>query len=95
MLEKHGEKYIRNLTYYYIGHFSRYIQKGGKRIGFSTYTDKIEVTAFKNPDNSIVIILLNRNDFNKEYNICINNNVIHDNLDSHAIVTLIIDKEER
>lgn len=91
MLNKSKKDYIRNLTYYYIGHFSKFIQRGAKRIGFSRYTEDIEVTAFKNPDNTIAIVLLNRNNFNKEYNICINNIVMHDNLDSHAIVTLIIE----
>ena len=41
-------------------------------------------------DNSIVIILLNRNNFNKEYNLVFKDIVIHDNLDSHAIVSYLI-----
>lgn len=90
MINKEATNYIKNLTFYYIGHFSKYIYSGAKRIAFSKYTDNIEVTTFKNPDNSIAIILLNRNDFNKEYNLCINDIVIHDNLDSHAIVTYLI-----
>lgn len=90
MLTEDNSNYIKNLTYYYIGHFSKYIRPGAKRIAFSRYTDKIELTAFKNTDNSIAIVLLNRNNTNYEYNLCINDMVIHDNLDSHAIVTLII-----
>ena len=90
MINKEATDYIKNLTFYYIGHFSKYIYSGAKRIAFSKYTDNIEVTAFKNPDNSIAVVLLNRNDFNKEYNLCINDIVIHDNLDSHAIVSYLI-----
>lgn len=90
MLNKDSSDYIKNLTYYYIGHFSRFIIPGAKRIAFSKYTSNIEVTAFKNLDNSIAIILLNRNDFNKEYNLVFKDSVIHDNLDSHAIVTYLI-----
>lgn len=90
MLNHDNTDYIKNLTYYYIGHFSRFIKPNAKRIAFSKYTDKIEVTSFKNTDGSIVIVLLNRNDTNYEYNLCINDVVIHDNLDSHAIVTLVI-----
>lgn len=90
MVNKEATDYIKNLTFYYIGHFSKYIYSGAKRIAFSKYTDNIEVTAFKNPDNSIAIVLLNRNDFNKEYNLCINDIVIHDNLDSHAIVSYLL-----
>lgn len=90
MLNDDSSDYIKNLTYYYIGHFSRFIKPGAKRIAFSRYDDRIEVTAFINVDGSIAIVLLNRNDWNFEYNLCINDNVIHDNLDSHAIVTLLI-----
>ena len=47
------------------------------------------MTAFKNPDNSVVVILLNRNNYNIEYNLCFQNQYFHDNLDSKAIVTFI------
>lgn len=87
MLNKTKTDYIKNLSFYYIKHFSRFIQPGSKRIGFSKFSDKVEITAFKNPDNSVIIILLNRNDFNIEYNLKINKKIFHDNLDSHAIVT--------
>ena len=90
MLTEDSLDYIKNLTYYYIGHFSKYIKPYSNRIAYSKYTDKIEVTCFKNKDGSLAIILLNRNDSNYEYNLCIDNYYIHDNLDSHAIVTLII-----
>ena len=90
MLNKDATNYIKNLSFYYISHFSKYIKSGAKRIGFSRYTNNIEVTAFKNLDNSIAIILLNRNDFNQEYNLCIGDFYVHDNLDSHAIVSYLI-----
>ncbi len=90
MLNKESTDYIKNLTYYYIGHFSRFIKTSAKRIAYSKYTSDIEVTAFKNPDDSISIILLNKNDFNKEYNLVFKDSIIHDNLDSHAIVTYLI-----
>ena len=55
------------------------------------FTDEIEVTGFKNKDNSIAVILFNKNDYNKEYNLCISDKVIHDNLDKHAIVSYLIE----
>lgn len=90
MINSNKTNYIKNLTYYYIGHFSKFIMPGAKRIAFSRYTDNIEVTSFINPDNSIAIVLMNRNNFNKEYTICLNDISIHDNLDSHAIVSYIL-----
>lgn len=90
MINNDNSNYIKNLTFYYIGHFSKYIKPGSRRIAFSRYSDDIEFTSFINPDNSIAVVLLNRNDFNKEYNIVLNNSLIHDNLDSHAIVSYLI-----
>ncbi len=43
----------------YLKHFSHNIQPGAVRIGFSRYTDKIELTAFRR-DSTIIVILLNR-----------------------------------
>lgn len=43
-----------------IAHFSKYIKPGAVRIGHSCYSAEIEATAFKNPDDSIIIVMLNR-----------------------------------
>lgn len=92
MLSKDNKEYVKNLTYYYIGHFSKYIKPGAKKIAYSRFTTNIEMTAFKNLDDSIVVVLLNRNDFNQEFNLHLNGEIYHDNLDSHAILTFIIRK---
>ena len=90
MVNKYYNGYIKNLTYYYIGHFSKYIKPGAKRIAFSKFTDKIEVTAFKNFDNSIVVVLLNRTDSQIHYKLNLNGYLYKDRLDSHCIVTFVI-----
>lgn len=90
MLNKDNSGYIKNLTYYYIGHFSKYIKPGAKRIGFSKFSSNIEVTAFRNLDESIVVVLLNRNEKNQEFNLHLNGEIFHDNLDGHAILTFAI-----
>lgn len=41
-------------------HFSHFVNPGAVRIAVTRYTDKIDVTAFENPDGKIVTILLNR-----------------------------------
>ena len=90
MLNKKHDDFIKNLSYYYISHFSKFIKPGAHRIAFSKFTDQIEMTAFKNKDKSLIIVLFNKNDFNKEYNLVLNDKVLHDNLDKHAIVTYVI-----
>lgn len=90
MINSNSSDYIKNLSFYYIGHFSKFIKSGAQRIAHSRYSSDIEVVAFKNTDNSIAIILLNINNFNKEYNLVFKDIVLHDNLDSHAIVSYLI-----
>jgi len=47
-------------SYFYIGHFSRHIQPGASRILCACSRDNLEVTAFANPDATIVAIVLNQ-----------------------------------
>ena len=93
MINKNHSNYIKTPSFYYIAHFSKYIKPGAKRINLSTFTYNVSGTAFENKDKSIVIVLFNKNNFNIEFNLCYKNHVFHDNLDSHAIITLIINGE--
>lgn len=43
----------------HLWHFSHFIEVGATRIGFSRYTDELEVTAFENK-GEIVVVILNR-----------------------------------
>lgn len=63
MCDTDKKEYIKTLPYYYIAHFSRYIQPGAVRIGFSKFDDSLEVTAFLNPNNERILVILNKNRF--------------------------------
>ena len=90
MINKNKDGYIKTPSFYYIAQFSKYIKPGARRVHLSLFSDDIESTAFKNVDGTIVVVLLNKKKHNIEYNFKYNNCVFHDNLDSHAIVTLVI-----
>lgn len=90
MINKDKTGYIKTLAFYYIGHFSKYIKPNSKRIKLNNPYDSIQITAFRNTDRTISIILFNKNDFNIEFNFQYDNFVFHDNLNSHVIVTLNI-----
>jgi len=47
-------------SYYYIGHFARFVRPGAQRILCSTTRDALEATAFVNPDGSVAVVVLNR-----------------------------------
>ncbi|MFA7343365.1 MAG: glycoside hydrolase family 30 protein [Terrimicrobiaceae bacterium] len=49
-------------SYYYLGHFSRFIRPGARRILTTASRDELEVTACKNPDGSLAVVVLNRSE---------------------------------
>lgn len=85
-----NKKYNKNLSFYYIGHFSKFIKRGAKRIEFSKYTQNLEITAFQNQDNSIIIVLLNKSEKAEKFNIVLNEKYYTDTIKKHSIITLVI-----
>ena len=85
-----GNNYNKNAPYYYIGHFSKYIKKGARRIAFSKYTDNLELTVFQNYDNKIVVVILNKTDNNQKLILILKDKCYSDNIDKHSIITYII-----
>ncbi len=79
----------RRLSYYYIGHFSRYIQRGAKQILTSSYTDTLETVAFLNPDGSKAVVVLNRG--NKDLDITLREKAegLETMVKAHSIVTFL------
>jgi glucosylceramidase len=55
-----GKDYEKKLSYYYIGHLTRYIKEGAKLIWSSNYTDKLDALASLNPDGQRVVVILNK-----------------------------------
>ncbi|MNC48865.1 O-Glycosyl hydrolase family 30 [compost metagenome] len=77
-------------SFYYIGHFSKYIRPGAKRIGFSKYTDKLETTAFRNPDGTIAVIVMNRTEQELPFTLRFHDELAENMIPAHAIQTLLI-----
>jgi glucosylceramidase len=82
------EIYIHD-SYYYIGHFSKFIEKGAKRIGSSKWTPDLDTVSFKNPDGTIVTVVLNSTDEEKEFCISMMGEMFETNLEAHSIATYI------
>ncbi len=53
-------KLMPQLLQQYFEHFSHYLSPGSVRIGYSKYTDKLDVTAWKRLDGAVVVIMQNR-----------------------------------
>jgi glucosylceramidase len=89
------KKLLPQLIQQHFNHFSHYIEKGAVRIGFSKYTDKLDVTAFKNPDGNIVVVFLNRNSERLPVVIRLNEEIVEFEVEAEAIVTGVIRRSTR
>ena len=56
-----GELIYTN-SYYYIGHFSKFVQPGAKRIASSPSRSALLSTAFLNPDGKVAVVVMNKSD---------------------------------
>lgn len=87
-------KVEKRLSYYYIGHFSKYIHKKARRILTSSYTDRLEHIAFLNPDGSRVVVLLNRTSERLEVSLQEENQAVPLKIEGHSIMSVVISNNE-
>lgn len=71
-------------------HFAHYIRRGAKRIGYSCYTDQLDVTAYKNPDGTIVLVGLNRGERTLPANIRIEGKILNREIPGRSVCTCVI-----
>ena len=86
---KTGELIFTN-AYYYIGHFSKFIKPGAKRIQASPSRSNLLATSFQNPDGSIVAVVMNETDKEVPYLLWLENNVAKVKAKPHSIATLLL-----
>jgi len=78
-------------SYYYIGHLSKFVHSGAKRIISSSNRDKLETTAFVNPDGKLSIIVMNSSDEKITYNLWINGEAAETTSLPHSLATLVVE----
>ncbi|MCR5331445.1 MAG: glucosylceramidase [Lachnospiraceae bacterium] len=79
----------KRLSYYYIGHMSKFIKKGAKRLGTSRFTEGIDVAAFENPDGDVVCVLMNKTENAIGFSLTDGVQGRHIDLPAHSIMTVI------
>ena len=86
---KTGELIFTN-EYYYIGHFSKFIKHGAKRIVSSTTRSQLLSTAFINEDGSIAVVVLNVSETRAPFFLWINGMAAESMALPHSINTYVI-----
>ncbi len=76
-------------SYYYIGHFSKFIQPGAKRIASSPSRSQLLSTAFLNPDGKVTVVVMNPTDKEASYWLWVSGNAAAVSSLPHSIQTLV------
>jgi glucosylceramidase len=77
-------------SYYYIGHFSKFIRPGAKRISAAPSRSQLLATAFQNPDGTIATVVLNRTSQKINFYLWMNGKAAESVALPHSINTYVI-----
>jgi glucosylceramidase len=76
-------------SFYYLGHFSRFVAPGARRVLCASTREALEVTAFVNPDGSVATVALNRTDDTVSFAMSIDNQQALAELPPRSIATFV------
>jgi glucosylceramidase len=76
-------------TYYYIGHFSKFIEPGAKRISTTTSRSTLESTSFRNENGDFVTVIMNQTDKPITYNFIVDEGEVILDIPAHAMQSII------
>jgi len=79
----------KEIDYYIIGHFSKFVRQGANRIYSNTFEGELETVAFQNPDGSLVVVTLNPGWDTVTYKINWNDMYINHSLSPQSMATFV------
>lgn len=80
---------IKTPSYYYIGHFSKFIQPGAQRISTNVSRSFLEATSFQNEDGEIATVVMNSTDEEISYQLYVGNQKANLKIQPHAMQTIL------
>jgi glucosylceramidase len=76
-------------SYYYIGHFSKFVRLGAKKIISAASRSQLLTTAFVNADGKVSVVVMNQGNEKVLYNLCVGTKAAEVTILPHAIQTLV------
>jgi glucosylceramidase len=76
-------------TYYYIGHFSKFIKPNAKRVSTAVSRSPILSTTFQNPDGKMTTVVMNKSGQKISYNLIVDSAKTVVTIPAHGIQTLV------
>ncbi|MEI8041538.1 MAG: glycoside hydrolase family 30 protein [Verrucomicrobiota bacterium] len=77
-------------SYYYIGHFSKFIRPGARRITSSSMAKDLMTTAFLNPGGTIAVVVMNESDKEQPFFLWLAGRAAQTHSPAHSILTMIV-----
>ena len=84
-----GELHYLN-SFYYIGHFSKFVRPGAKRVISSSTIDDLMTTAFVNPDGKIAVVVMNNSEKEQPFYLWLHGQAAQASCPAHSIQTLVV-----
>lgn len=85
---KTGELIYTN-SYYYIGHISKFVRPGARRIACAPSRSQLLSTGFINPDGKVSVVVMNKSDQKVSYYLWLDGNAAEVSSLPHSIQTLV------
>ncbi|TWI00477.1 glucosylceramidase [Flavobacterium tiangeerense] len=76
-------------SYYYIGHFSKFIRPEAKRVSTAVSRSSLLSTSFLNKDGKMVTVVMNQSEASVIYNLCVGTQATQITILPNAIQTLV------
>lgn len=90
LVDLDNKKAVFQSSFYYIGHFSKFVRPGAVRIKSNSKEPGLETCAFRNKDGSIAVIVLNRTDRGMDYHVKAGGSSHAAKIPAHSIQTLVM-----
>jgi glucosylceramidase len=82
--------YTRNEEYYFIGHFSKFVNRGAERIKLESSRTDLIATAFKNPNGELVVVMHNKSRSTFTYTLSIDGSNVNLSIPASTTATYVI-----
>ena len=90
VVDKEKNTFTMEPAFYAVGHFSRFVKRGAKRIGNSVYNVDLKVASFKNPNDEVVVVVLNKAERAVNTRLRIYDSTAQVNIPAKSLTTLIV-----
>jgi glucosylceramidase len=77
-------------SFWYLGHFSKFIRPGAHRVEASSSRSTLATTSFANPDGSLATVVMNATDRPVSYRFFVGDDEASVTIGAHAIQTLVL-----